>query len=39
MGFPVTRMRRLRISNVLREMLQATRSSVNDFIYPLLLLR
>ncbi|NLW25114.1 MAG: porphobilinogen synthase [Clostridia bacterium] len=35
MGFPVTRMRRLRISNVLREMLQATRISVNDFIYPL----
>lgn len=35
MGFPVTRMRRLRISNVLREMLQATRFSVNDFIYPL----
>jgi len=35
MGFPVTRLRRLRASGVLRDMVRETRLSVHDFLYPL----
>lgn len=35
MGFPVTRMRRLRANDKLRSMICETKLSVEDFIYPL----
>jgi porphobilinogen synthase len=35
MGFPTTRMRRLRKSPVMRQMIRETTLTVNDFIYPL----
>lgn len=35
MAFPVNRMRRLRASETLRNMVRETQLSVNDFIYPL----
>ncbi len=35
MGFPDTRMRRLRTSATMRRMVRETALSVNDFIYPL----
>ncbi len=34
-GFPTVRLRRLRRTPALRELVQETRLSVNDFIYPL----
>ena len=34
-GFPVTRLRRLRKTGMLRDMLRETQLSKNDFIYPL----
>ena len=35
MRFPVTRLRRLRYNNVLREMVTETKLSVDDFVMPL----
>jgi porphobilinogen synthase len=35
MGFPETRMRRLRVSATMRRMVRETALSVDDFIYPL----
>jgi len=35
MGFPINRMRRLRSSRNIRDMIRETSLSVNDFVYPL----
>lgn len=38
MGFPVKRMRRLRVSEGMRRLVRETELNVNDLIYPLFII-